>query len=368
MHTVVVGGGIAGLSLAYALARRGRRVTVLDAEPTLGSHSSARNAQIWLPTDDDETTGPLARATAEAMTALLGREDAWLARGDAIGLAPDEASAEAHVRGGAAGGVIVTIVDAATARRRCPALAHVSDVPVLVEGAGVLDPHAMLTALIRGCRDRDVRLRTSAEAIAIEPRGPAWRVSLADGPLDCDEVVIASGATAGALGRSIGIDVPMIALRRHLAILDVPSREAGTTVWRFADPPVYWRPDSGGALVSPCDEDPFDPGPTNRLPHVDPELAERLVAALGPIVPAWIDAPMRTAWACLRTYAHDRELVLGPDPRAPGLSWFAGFGGRGMTVAVGAAELCARAMDGDVDALASAMRPERAQPDELASA
>ena len=79
-RSVVVGGGIAGLAVAWALAKRGRDVTLLEAEPALGTHSSARNAQIWLPIDDDETTGPLALRSAEALTSLLGAETEWLVR------------------------------------------------------------------------------------------------------------------------------------------------------------------------------------------------------------------------------------------------------------------------------------------------
>jgi glycine/D-amino acid oxidase-like deaminating enzyme len=83
LHTVIVGGGIAGLSLAWQLASD-RRVTLLEQESFVGTHSSARNAQIWLPIDDDETTGPLGRRSAELLTGLLGLESAWLRRGTAI--------------------------------------------------------------------------------------------------------------------------------------------------------------------------------------------------------------------------------------------------------------------------------------------
>jgi glycine/D-amino acid oxidase-like deaminating enzyme len=44
----------------------------------------------------------------------------------------------------------------------------------------------------------------------------------------------------------------------------------------------------------------------------------------------------------------------------------AGFGGRGMTVAVGAAERCAAALDGVADPLLACMRPDRRFPDRLA--
>ena len=44
----VVGGGIAGASVAYELAAT-RSVVLLEAEATLGSHSTARSAATWIP-------------------------------------------------------------------------------------------------------------------------------------------------------------------------------------------------------------------------------------------------------------------------------------------------------------------------------
>lgn len=367
MRTTVIGGGIAGLSVASALARRGREVILLEAESMLGTHSSARNAQIWLPVDDDATTGPLAVRSAERLTELIGEERAWLDRSGALGLVPDRDAVDEIVRGAAKGGVRAREISVDRARVLCPALGQsreqtsLADHAVEVEGAGVLDPHAMLSALTAACRDADVTLRTGARVREISLKGERAVILESGEELATDEVVIAAGAWSRALGQTAGVQVPLVPLRRHLALLDAPSRDAGTVVWRFADPPVYWRPDSGGVLVSPCDEDRFDP----CLPEPSEDAYARLSAALGPIVPAWTDAPVRTAWACLRTYAHDRELVLGPDPRVDGLAWLAGLGGRGMTVGVAAGELCARVMDGEADPLAETMRPDRAQPDGL---
>lgn len=46
LDAVVIGGGVVGLAIARALSRRGRAVTVLEAEPRLGSHSSSRNSEV----------------------------------------------------------------------------------------------------------------------------------------------------------------------------------------------------------------------------------------------------------------------------------------------------------------------------------
>jgi glycine/D-amino acid oxidase-like deaminating enzyme len=371
-HAVVVGGGIAGLSVAWGLARGGdRRVTLLERETHTGAHSSARNAQIWLPVDGDETTGPLARRSEATLTALVGSERGWLVRSGAIVLAPDDTVAREVTEGGARGGVAVRAMSRAELHERAPVVEGASlDAPSLfVEGAGIFDPHAMMTALLSACRRAGVNVRTVAtvERVTVEA-GAVRGVALFGGEMiAADEVVIAAGAWAGRLGAEAGAWVPLVPLRRHLIVLEADPRRVGPMVWRFGEEQVYWRPESGGVLASPCDETPLDA----CLPAADPAALEALAEVLGSIAPALVDAPVRTKWACLRTYAHDRELVLGPDPRVPGLAWLAGLGGRGMTVGVAAGELCAAAMTGermgsDDRALLALARPDRSQPAVLA--
>ena len=43
---VVVGAGVVGLAVARALALAGREVVVLEREPLIGSHTSARNSEV----------------------------------------------------------------------------------------------------------------------------------------------------------------------------------------------------------------------------------------------------------------------------------------------------------------------------------
>jgi L-2-hydroxyglutarate oxidase LhgO len=43
---VVIGGGVIGLAVARALAQLGREVSVLEAEPAVGSHTSSRNSEV----------------------------------------------------------------------------------------------------------------------------------------------------------------------------------------------------------------------------------------------------------------------------------------------------------------------------------
>jgi D-arginine dehydrogenase len=145
-------------------------------------------------------------------------------------------------------------------------------------------------------------------------------------------------------------------LRRHLVYLvgdDLPNWRH-PTLWRV-DEPVYFRPEAGGILASPCDETPWEPG----IPAANPMSVERLATRLSNLAPALANARVQRSWACLRTMAEDREPVIGSDPRLRGLYWLAGLGGRGMSCGVGAAEVLARGIVGLPHPLARRLGVER---------
>ena len=45
-EVVVIGGGIVGLATAYAAARSGRSVAVVEREPRLATHQTGRNSNV----------------------------------------------------------------------------------------------------------------------------------------------------------------------------------------------------------------------------------------------------------------------------------------------------------------------------------
>jgi D-arginine dehydrogenase len=113
--------------------------------------------------------------------------------------------------------------------------------------------------------------------------------------------------------------------------------QAQPVLWRLEDE-VYFRPESGGILASPCDELAWPA----QTPTSDPAALQLLGQKLERTAPLLAHAQVQRAWACLRTFAPDRELVIGADPRLSGLHWLCGLGGRGMSVAPAAAELLAQ--------------------------
>jgi D-arginine dehydrogenase len=231
---------------------------------------------------------------------------------------------------------------------------------VLVEDGGVLDVHGLNTALARAARAAGAELRTGAGVARLRAeRERVAGVELADGTfVPAAAVVLAAGAFSVALASACGADLPLTPLRRHLVQLqpraDQTLGASDPVVWRLDDE-LYYRPESGGVLASPCDEVAWPAGE----PQADPAALETLASKLMRTAPRLASSRVVRSWACLRTFAPDRELVVGPDERISGLFWLCGLGGRGMAVAPAAGQILAAGMRGEPDALAARFSPTR---------
>lgn len=354
MHVVVVGGGIAGLSAAFHLAGSAE-VTLVEREPVVAAHSSGRNAAIFRHLEGGTGAVPLAVRASALLDALL---PGWKRPTGALYVAHEPGEVEHLEDLGRRHEVAHRRADG-TAAERVPALAGgVCDRVLDVPGDGVIDIHGVTTALARGAARRGAVVRTGLGAERVLAEGGRVRgVVLESGErLDADVVVNAAGAWAEGLGATCGAPLPLDPRRRHLVILDPEARPdaEAPVVWRV-DEGIYVRPESGGVLASPCDEASWAPG----IPPTDPEALVRLGERMGRFAPVLASASVRRAWACLRTFAPDRDPVIGADPRLTGLFWIAGLGGRGMTVGLAAGDLLAAAVAGRTDPLLADLAPAR---------
>jgi D-arginine dehydrogenase len=356
---VIVGGGIAGLAVLARLAERGLRAVLVEREPWLAGHASGRNAAIWRPLEDDETTATLAAQSDAWLQLNLGQTP--IERVGLVLAASDEAQLARLAEHARRGGVPAELLSAAAVRERAPVLAG-GDVGagLFVPSAGVLDTHAVLTGLASFARARGGELATATTVRALETaNGRVYRVVLdADRTIRCDTVVLAAGAWNSELAAPLGSRVVLEPIRRHLVQLDTTALPRGRpVVWRVgsANDEVYFRAESGGVLASPCDAVLAPPG----MPEADPNAAELLAKKLARTAPLLESSRVRRAWACLRTFAPDRELVVGEDPAVSGLHWLGGLGGRGLAVAIAAAGELVSSMLGTPSALAQRLSPAR---------
>jgi glycine/D-amino acid oxidase-like deaminating enzyme len=359
---VIVGGGIAGLAVAHHLAQAGvRQVRLLERETLLASHSSGRNAAIFRPLDTIPGVGELAERSRVLLDALLDEEHGgWLRRTGLLLVASSPTGLDDLRELARHSRLAHEILERRDIESVVPSLAGGGAAHGLfLPDAGVVDIHATVTALARSARAGGAQLMTGTGVRCVRAnRGRVEGVELENGDrVPADVVVIAAGAWASGLGVSCGAELPLTPLRRHLVQLEVELAKATPVVWSVGEE-VYFRPESGGVLASPCDEEPWSPG----VPPVAVAALEGLAGKLGRLAPALGRGFVRSAWACLRTSAPDRVLVAGEDPRIGGLFWLAGLGGYGMTGGMAAGEIVAALICGRTHPLASQSAPSRLLP------
>lgn len=325
----IIGGGVAGLSAAAALASEGHEVQLFEAEAQFGYHASGRSAAMFEENYGNATIRALNRATGpvlEAMGALSPRGIMMVARA--------EASEVFHRDLKDMG---MTEMPVSAAREIVPILSGDVAFAAQHEGAKDIDTHAVLEHFAREARKRGARLHNGACVSAVRP----GRGLSVDGAETAAEIIVnAAGAWADEVARLAGATpVGVRPYRRSMARLAAPGGH-DVRDWPMlfgAGEAWYAKPDAGGWIVSPAEEDPVDPMDAWADDMV---LAEGLAR-----YEAHVTVPVtrpEANWAGLRTFAPDRSLVIGKDTGAEGFYWLAGQGGYGFqTCAAAAAHLAA---------------------------
>lgn len=328
---LVVGSGIAGLSTAYHLAKAaGPRILLLDREVLPGFYASGHNAGIARQLTGRRAHSRLAvegrNRLAEA--GLLSDSGGLLLAVEASAL--DAIEAEAHELG------VDSKRNAGAGLDGYVAAAHLS-----IPSDGSIDVHGLLGHCARGARAAGVDLRYGCEVGSIETAEAGFRVETSEGVIRAATIINAAGAWAGELGRRAGgLDIAFHPLRRHLAWSDQPHDERQPYAW-WVDRPLYLKPESGGLLMCPCDEDEVALPASGRQPDTDATAFEHLADSMHELVPGLTDHGITRAWSGIRTFAPDRRFVIGWDPVNPRLFWVAGLGGHGMTTGLAVGRLAA---------------------------
>lgn len=356
-EVVIVGAGLAGAATAFFLTRRGlRNVLILEREAVPGVHASGRNAAM------------VRQVVPDAEVAALARQGAAFIR-DAANSPQQQAlyNPNGSVLLGCGSDWGALCLDASVAQQagipveRLAVTETVQRLPILrdaeFEGAlwcpsdGVVDVAGLLAHYLHHAQKEGARLQTDCLVTGFEVgSGRISDVITQDGSIHTGLVVNAAGAWAGELGRLAGATpIRLMPYRRHLFVTGPMDWVAPSWpfVWDITHS-LYFRPESGGLLLCPCDEVPWPA----EIPPVDPAISELLAERVARHFPGLRSVSIHRAWAGLRTFAPDRRFVIGWDHALDGFFWVAGLGGHGVTVsaAVGAlaAELIAAGPKGSV--------------------
>lgn len=326
---LVVGGGIAGASLAHELAVRGRAVCVLEGEAELARHTTGRSAATWVGGYGPPEVQRLTRASRSFLDAppidvggdLLRPLPCLYVGGPDAG----PASAEALVAAGAG-----VAIDPAEAERLNPVLRPGwTTVAVLDDTACEIDVAGLHQGYVRALRAAGGVVRTSARVSAAVRDAGTWRLSTTDGDLAAPVVVVAAGAWGDEVGRLLGS--PGVGLEpRRRTMFGSPAAVplAGMPFTCDIDGGWYVKAEGELALCSPEDAEPHAPGD----PKPDELEIARTIEAVNEATLLGLRS-VRTAWAGLRTFAPGGEPVARWDADVDGLFWFVGQAGYGIQMA-----------------------------------
>jgi D-arginine dehydrogenase len=329
---LIVGGGIAGLSLASALAGE-CSVALVEAEQELAYHTSSRSARQLIPSYGPPVVQELTVRTLELIAArdaelpepvLTPRSFMLIGSEQAVA-----AEASGHMRP-------ITPVEAL---ELCPALVPGSfSAAGLDSGSFGCNAPLLLADHRRRALAAGADIITGARVHSAQRLGSGWQVGAGTEAFQAGVLVNAAGAWADELAVISGVEkLGLQPYRRTAAIAAVehplPPRSPMVAA---ADNTFYFRREGEDVLISPSETVPS--GPEDARPR--PGDVERLVARLNEVTTLGI-REVRRAWTGLRTEAADGVPVAGFDAEAPGFYWLAGQGGYGFQTSSAMAELAA---------------------------
>jgi len=339
----VIGGGIAGASVAYELQAHGR-VVLLEREPLPGHHTTGRSAAVLVQNYGNDIVRRLTQASRGfferppdgfAPYPLVSARPVLF-----IGRADQRERLAVERKAGEALGVDLRLLDAAGARSLCPVLREDYVAGGLLEpGAKGIDVAGTLDGFLRGLRTRGGAVRTRAEVVRVEQTGGAWEVEAGGEIYRVATVVNAAGAWCDEMGRLAGArPIGLQPLRRTAITFDGPPG-CDFRDWPFVvdvDEEFYFEPEGAQILASPADETPSEPCDATPEDYDVAVAVDRIERATTLEI-----RYIRRRWAGLRSFVADRAPVIGPDPDRDGFFWLAGQGGFGIMTSPAAARAAA---------------------------
>ena len=332
----IIGGGFAGLATAYFLSRRSPgKILLLEMEDQPGSHASGQNAAM------------IRQQVADPQIALLAKEGTrWLREERHVlpGTITYRQTGSVMIGSDQPGGglynirqtcnntgIMIENYPAGALRKKFPALERANfQTGSFCSSDGVIDIHALLYGFLQGFRQAGGTVWTRARVSSIRvEHDRIVALETSRGKVEPGIVVNAAGAWAAEIGKLAGAEnISLTPYRRHLFFTEPVSfiRSDDPFIWDV-EHSIYFRPETGGLLVSACDQERFAAGPAPSDSRAIPFLLDKLRRFL----PRLSGLRMIRNWAGLRTMTHDGRFILRWDHNVKNLFWVAGLGGHGVT-------------------------------------
>jgi sarcosine oxidase subunit beta len=336
---VVIGGGVNGVSIAYALAARGVKAVLVE-KGALASGASGRSSALVRMHYTNEWDARLAWASFPVFrnwTELMGGPTVFTHTGFVNVVAPQFAE---HLRLNVEMlkgiGVNTTAITGAELRELQP-FANVDDI-----GAAAYEPesgYANPAETVEGFRRRATELgarvlQWTAVTRVIRQESRVTGVETSAGRIDAGSVIVAAGAWSRRLCAEIGLELHARPKAIDtVAVTRPPELAKGHMVFIDNVQGNYFRPESGGlTLVGvPCQE--WDIDPDTLQTGLPPSAADVGAQLLTHRIPAMERATLSRGYRAFDGYSADRHAILGRVDGIDGLYLATAFSGSGFKIA-----------------------------------
>jgi D-arginine dehydrogenase len=333
---IIIGCGIAGASLAYFLAKRGMKdILILEKEEQPGYHATGRSAAVLAELDLVPSVLQLKLLGAQFLRMPPDDFSDYPVLYRSGVLVCCEGQVWESIRKTVAvlrrGGVAANVLSEEEAVSMVPVLGPENfEGAVLLPEDGNLDVNELLWGYLRHAKRSGVTLRLEEEVreISLE-KGRCSGVVTSEGTYHSRWVINAAGAWAGHIRNLVGPSPVQLTPHRRTIITFAAPEGLDVRSWPFTvdlNHELYFKPESGGLLASPMDEEPM--GPCDARP--DEMVVAQTVERLRHLAPRLVPKFITHKWAGLRTFAPDQAMVVGEDPVVKGFFWLSGQGGAGI--------------------------------------
>jgi sarcosine oxidase subunit beta len=334
----IIGGGLIGAWTAYFLARRGRKVTLLE-KGRIGAQSSGVNFGNLRLQGRHPAQYPLslrAQSLWEEFSGLTGEECEFEQTGHLyLAYDADEATKlEAYAQVSESHGIRIERLCPADLRSRHPWL---SDVPVAATFSprdATANPRIATPATARAAHRLGANIRENTQVTGVSRQGDSFLLRMGDGDrLSCGAVVNAAGAWALEIAEGFGETAPVFPAGPPQFVTEPFPHVIGPSVQAIDGSVIFRQTRRGNVILAGYPRTAADPA-ANRAP-VPPSKTLAAMRALARVAPFLAHCHVIRVWSGIEGYLPDMIPVIGESLTTKGLFHAFGFCGHGFQIGPG---------------------------------
>lgn len=340
---LIVGGGIIGTSIAFALAKRRAGRVVLLEKAFLGAGSSGKSGAIIRQHYSNRLTAAMAQKglrVFEHFDDLVGGPPVFTRSGMVLVVNDrHRAALEANITMQHELGIDVRLVTAQVLADIDPNVRLADDEVAAYEAeAGYVEAVQAVASYAEAARREgaDVRLGVEVKSVVTEGDRVAG-VETNEGRYQCRSLVLATGPWAAQLAKTLKLQLPVQACRTQVALFRrPPDTGRRTAVYGDFVQGIYFKPTHGemlhaGSLAGEELKDPVDPDHYNEA--ADGTWLPQIRQRLGRRYPTMHRGYGRGGYGALYAITPDWHPILDRLPGLEGAYCAIGFSGHGFKMA-----------------------------------